>query len=180
MNKTRCAALVALLLACGQAWAINKCTGPDGKVSFQDAPCTTDKAEVLHMRRDAAPSVAPVPKHEVAPIPPQPAAAAAQPAAAPQRTRADFEADQCLDWYRPKLRDPAGAYYREPSKEGRVLSITLIWRLTWSGQDFAQSIMDDTLWRKAKENVLKPLGSWTFAVLGDYLNGEIIGGIIRR
>lgn len=30
---------IALLLAAGQAMAVNKCTGPDGKVTFQDAPC---------------------------------------------------------------------------------------------------------------------------------------------
>jgi hypothetical protein len=29
----------ALLLASLDAWAINKCTGPDGSVVFQDAPC---------------------------------------------------------------------------------------------------------------------------------------------
>lgn len=31
------AALLAAL--CAPAWAVNKCTGPDGKVAFQDAPC---------------------------------------------------------------------------------------------------------------------------------------------
>jgi Domain of unknown function (DUF4124) len=29
----------ALLLAAAPAHAVNKCTGPDGRVSFQDAPC---------------------------------------------------------------------------------------------------------------------------------------------
>ena len=29
----------ALLLSSMGAWAVNKCTGPDGKVSFQDAAC---------------------------------------------------------------------------------------------------------------------------------------------
>lgn len=29
----------AALLAASPAWAINKCKGPDGKISFQDAPC---------------------------------------------------------------------------------------------------------------------------------------------
>ena len=52
-------------------------------------------------------------------------------------------------------------------------TLALIWRLTWAGQDFAQSVVDDTVWHKAKENVLKPMGSWTFAILGDYLKGEI-------
>ncbi len=33
--------LIALLtLGSAPAWAVNKCTGPDGKVVFQDAPCS--------------------------------------------------------------------------------------------------------------------------------------------
>jgi hypothetical protein len=121
------AGLLAAL--CAPAWAINKCTGPDGKVSFQDAPCATGKAEVLNIRRggapNAAPNIVPAPKAEAPATPPQPAGAAPQPAAPPQRARTEIEAEQCLDWYRPKLRDPLGAYYREPSKEGRVLSLTI-------------------------------------------------------
>lgn len=38
-NHQRTAAAVILLLAASQAWAVNKCTWPDGRVSFQDAPC---------------------------------------------------------------------------------------------------------------------------------------------
>jgi len=55
----------------------------------------------------------------------------------------------------------------------------IIWRLTWAGQDFADAITEDTLWRKAKENVIKPMGSWTFGVLLDYLQGEITRGLPR-
>lgn len=51
--------------------------------------------------------------------------------------------------------------------------VAIIWRLTWAGQDFAQSIVDDTVWNKAKENVIKPMASWTFAILVEYLKGEI-------
>ena len=35
----RAALLTLACLAVSPVWAINKCTGPDGKVSFQDAPC---------------------------------------------------------------------------------------------------------------------------------------------
>lgn len=49
----------------------------------------------------------------------------------------------------------------------------IIWRLTWAGQDFADSIVDDTLWKKAKENVMKPFVSWTFDILIEYLKAEI-------
>lgn len=49
----------------------------------------------------------------------------------------------------------------------------LLYRLTWAGQDFADSIIDDTLWQKAKENVIKPTSSWTFSILLEYLSAEI-------
>ena len=61
----------------------------------------------------------------------------------------------------------------------RVTAV-IIWRLTWAGQDFAQSVVDDTLWRKAKDNVLQPAGSWTFGVLLEYLKGQITGALIPR
>jgi len=44
-----------------------------------------------------------------------------------------------------------------------------IFRLTWAGCDFADSINDETIWKKAKENIIKPGASWTFALLGEYL-----------
>lgn len=56
-------------------------------------------------------------------------------------------------------------------------NVALIWRLTWAGQDFADAISDDTLWRKAKENVIKPAGSWTFDVLKEWLKSEISQGL---
>lgn len=55
----------------------------------------------------------------------------------------------------------------------RVAQEAVIFRLTWSGQDFADSILDDTLWNKAKENIIKPTASWTFGILLDYLKFEI-------
>jgi hypothetical protein len=37
--KSRFVILISLLLASAHAHAINKCMAPDGKVSYQDAPC---------------------------------------------------------------------------------------------------------------------------------------------
>lgn len=46
IKRTTC--ITALMMLCAPAWAINKCTGPDGKVAFQDAPCAvTSKAETI-------------------------------------------------------------------------------------------------------------------------------------
>ncbi|MCM2340452.1 DUF4124 domain-containing protein [Rhodoferax sp.] len=61
--------LTALLAAlCGPAWAINKCTGADGKVVFQDAPCS-GKGEVLRVRpgsgHEPVPQVAQSPAADV-------------------------------------------------------------------------------------------------------------------
>ncbi len=33
------AVVVVVLMSATSAWAVNKCAGPDGKVSYQDAPC---------------------------------------------------------------------------------------------------------------------------------------------
>lgn len=49
-------------------------------------------------------------------------------------------------------------------------------RLTWAGCDFADAIKDDTLWKKAKDRVMKPSASFTFDVLKDWLKNEITQG----
>jgi hypothetical protein len=41
----------------------------------------------------------------------------------------------------------------------------VIIRMTWAGHDFLDAARDDTVWRKAKDNVLKPGVSWTFDLL---------------
>ena len=59
----------------------------------------------------------------------------------------------------------------------RKVIAALVWRLTWAGQDFADAISSDTLWRKAKDTVIKPAGSWTFDVLKEWLKSEISQGL---
>lgn len=49
--------LLLVCLAASQAWAVNKCVGPTGKVSFQDAPCP-GKGETLTVRPAAGASPA--------------------------------------------------------------------------------------------------------------------------
>ena len=41
--------IACLVLLSGHAWAINKCTGPDGKMVFQDMPCA-GKGERIDVR----------------------------------------------------------------------------------------------------------------------------------
>lgn len=49
-------------------------------------------------------------------------------------------------------------------------------RLTWEGCEFADAVRSDTVWRKAKENFIKPAGSFTFGLLKDWLAQEIREG----
>lgn len=132
--KTALTLIFASLLASAPAWAINKCTGGDGKYVFQDAPCT-GKGEKIEVRpasgvgRAASPSASaspamPAQADSVAP-PALVAAPPAQPPARGSKSPLERDADMCLAWYRPLLRDPAGAYFTEPTKEGRVVSITV-------------------------------------------------------
>jgi hypothetical protein len=49
MNKIMLCTVVLAALS-SPAWAVNKCTGADGKVAFQDAPCAGGKSERLVVR----------------------------------------------------------------------------------------------------------------------------------
>lgn len=136
MNFCSVAGALTLALAL-PAHAVNKCTGPDGRVSFQDGPCATGKAEKVNVSspplidanaaaaaRARAASAAAAPS--TAPVAPTPAPTAqTQAPTQPMRSTLELEADACLNWYRPVLRDPAGAYFTSPSKEGRVLKMMI-------------------------------------------------------
>lgn len=128
------AAALALACSCAPAWAINKCVGADGRVEFQDAPCADGRGGRIDVRPASghAPSKAsePVGNAEVpapaaapaAAAPPLPAPAPASPPVKDALTR---DADTCFAWYRPDLLDPRGAYYTEPARDKRVVSLTL-------------------------------------------------------
>jgi hypothetical protein len=49
-------------------------------------------------------------------------------------------------------------------------------RLTWEGCEFLEAARNETLWRKAKETVLKPSASFTFGLLREWLATEIREG----
>jgi hypothetical protein len=50
MRVQFCALAAVALIAAEPAAAINKCTGADGRVTFQDAPCATARSETLEIR----------------------------------------------------------------------------------------------------------------------------------
>jgi len=46
-------------------------------------------------------------------------------------------------------------------------------KMTWAGHDFLDSMRDDTIWKKAQEKVLKPVGGVAFDVLKEWLKAEM-------
>jgi len=112
--------LLLLLGACQPAVAerVFRCT-IDGKVTFQQQACAEGGGAVAVQPGNviAAPRQAK----------PAPAAATGRPvpAAPAGKSALDEEAERCLDYLRPLLRDPRSAYASAASREGRVLSLTV-------------------------------------------------------
>jgi hypothetical protein len=56
------------------------------------------------------------------------------------------------------------------SRRGRKVPDAFhIQRLTWAGHDFLDAARDDSVWRTAKEKILKSGVAWTFELLKDAL-----------
>ena len=62
MNLLRYAACILALGLVSPAWAINKCTDAQGKVSFQEVPCPGEGEKVELRPAMSAPAVAPPPR----------------------------------------------------------------------------------------------------------------------
>ena len=56
-------------------------------------------------------------------------------------------------------------------------SFAIVFRLTWTGCEFADAVRSDTLWKKARESVMKPGMSFTFDVVKEWLKTEITQGL---
>lgn len=44
--------------------------------------------------------------------------------------------------------------------------------MTWAGHDFLDAAKDDTIWAKARDEILKPVGGMAFSVLLEWLKNE--------
>ena len=83
-----------------------------------------------------------------------------------------YQAQTIEEAYQIVLMNDAGLVQADyVSEAGTPVSAT-IYRLTWAGHDFLDATRDDTIWKKAKETILKPGISWTFSVLADWLKQE--------
>jgi hypothetical protein len=58
--------------------------------------------------------------------------------------------------------------------ESGIAKGAVIHRLTWAGHDFLDAVRDETIWKKAKEHVLRPGASWTFDVLKQWAKYELL------
>jgi len=74
-----------------------------------------------------------------------------------------------------ELMHDAGLLRCEPVKSSTSDRIIYVipFELTWAGHDFLQTMRDDTLWKKAKEHVLKPGASWSFDILKEWAKHEL-------
>lgn len=59
---------------------------------------------------------------------------------------------------------------------GSYAKYAIVTRLTWAGTEFVDAMRDDTLWAKAKENVMKPGMSFTLDLVKDWLKAELSQG----
>lgn len=152
MNKLTLAC--ALALACtGASAQIFKCPDANGRTVFQQAPCAGGTSFDVRPASGSAPArpkpVAAPAGEKPAPIakaPPAPATRAPAPVA--QKSELDRDADLCFEWYRPMLRDPRSAYYTEPKRDKRVVSINVHGTNLYGGiveQDAACEILDGRL-----------------------------------
>lgn len=105
----------------------------NGETHYQQSPCeskgmTGAKLKLPQTAPNAAAAPAlPVQQQQAdapspqvpagVPVPPPPLGAV--------KSQLEKESDICLEWYRPMLRDPNGAYYKSPTKDGRVLTIVV-------------------------------------------------------
>lgn len=64
-----------------------------------------------------------------------------------------------------------GSY--DTSSPNQIPAFAIIRNLTLTGHELVTASMDETLWIKAKETVIKPAASWTVGILFEYLKGEV-------
>ena len=76
--------------------------------------------------------------------------------------------------FHAQLLEEAGlvtAQFRRPREI--MAESAIIYRLTWDGHDFADSIADDTIWNMAKEHLLGSSSAWTFDILREIVTATI-------
>lgn len=119
-----------LLTATSSFGQVFRCT-VNGQPVYQQAACAATASSGTEIKLNVAPAASPkatslTPRPEPAPAVAVPAPAPAPPPPfPPQRSELEAFADTCLEWYRPLLRNPQGAYYRDAVHAQNVLSLAI-------------------------------------------------------
>ena len=85
---------------------------------------------------------------------------------------ASYQAQTVEEAYQIALMNDAGLVQADYTSQAGTPVCATIFRLTWSGHDFLDAARDETIWKKAKDTILKPGISWTFSVLAEWLKQE--------
>jgi hypothetical protein len=83
-----------------------------------------------------------------------------------------YQANTAGEAYQIALMKDAGLVDAEIKTTNLVPMNATIIRLTWAGHDFLDSSRDSTIWKLAKERVIKPGASWSFSILTEWLKQE--------
>ena len=83
-----------------------------------------------------------------------------------------YQAQTMEEAYQIALMNDAGLVLADCTTEAGTPVSATIYRLTWAGHDFLDAARDDTIWKKAKDSILKPGISWTFSILIEWLKQE--------
>ena len=57
--------------------------------------------------------------------------------------------------------------------ENGIPAHCVLQRMTWAGHDFLDAMRDETIWKRAKESILKPIGGVAFDVLKEWLKAQM-------
>lgn len=127
--------MTGVLVCAGAVYAqVYKCPDGAGKTVIQQIPCTGGTALEVKPASGRGPSAAsPAPQASSVVNPAAPAAAASVPGSGqppvastpPAKDALTRDAETCLAWYAPSLHNPRDAYYTRPSRDGRVVTITI-------------------------------------------------------
>ena len=131
MNPIRCAACSLLLAFVAPAWAINKCTDANGKVSFQDAPCVGQGEKI-----DVRPAM-----QGATPIPPSPSAAQ-EGAFGPSWQRKNFLQSQGIPQARAAVERNQRECAAAPQQQEGVAQSGPLRRSLGAGSQFAKERAD--------------------------------------
>ena len=120
-------AMMALVISAPAMAQVYKCPDASGRTVIQQMPCSGGKE--LTVKPASGHTTAPLPRASAAaPVAAAAPASTPPPPQMPQQPVKDAltrDAETCFAWYAKTLANPRDAYYSRPSRDKRVVSITV-------------------------------------------------------